>query len=82
MQLVNVEQFLNVAFLIVLFAAAPSAAVLLTVIFPLTSIDSSLQSHNVDFRIVVLSLIWLLTLYDPLYSSFISTQFFVLNLDG
>ena len=42
MQLVNVEQFLNVAFLIVLFAAAPSAAVLLTVIFPLTSIDSSL----------------------------------------
>ena len=29
-----------------------------------------------------LNLICLLTLYVPLYSSFISTQFFVLHLDG
>ena len=42
MQLVNEAQFLNITFLFVLFAAAPSAAVLLTVIFPLTSIYASL----------------------------------------
>ena len=42
MQLVNGAQFLNITFLLVLFAAAPSAAVLLTVIFPLTSIYASL----------------------------------------
>ena len=43
MQLVNGAQFLNITFLLVLFAAAaPSAAVLLTVIFPLTSIYESL----------------------------------------
>ena len=42
MQLVNGAQFLNITFLFVLFAAAPSAAVLLTVIFPLTSIYASL----------------------------------------
>ena len=38
MQLVNGAQFLNTTFLLVLFAAAPSAAVLLTVIVPLTTI--------------------------------------------
>ena len=38
MQLVNGAQFLNITFLLVLFAAAPSAAVLLTDIFPLRSI--------------------------------------------
>ena len=36
-QLVNGAQLLNITFLFVLFAAAPSAAVLLTVIFPLAS---------------------------------------------
>ena len=39
MQLVNGAQFLNITFLLVSFAAA---AVLLTVIFPLTSIYVSL----------------------------------------
>ena len=34
-QLVNGAQFLNITFLLVLFVAAPSAAILLTVIFPL-----------------------------------------------
>ena len=34
MQLVNGAQFLNITFLLMLFAAAPSAAVLLTVIVP------------------------------------------------
>ena len=42
MQLVNGVQFLNATFLLVLFAAAPATAVLLTVIFLLTSIYASL----------------------------------------
>ena len=41
-QLVNGAQFLNITFLLSLFAAASSAAVLLTVIFPLTSTYASL----------------------------------------
>ena len=36
-QLVNGAQILNITFLLVLFASAPAAAVLLTAIFPLTS---------------------------------------------
>ena len=39
MQLVNGAQFLNITFLLVLFTAAPAPAVLLSVIFPLTSIN-------------------------------------------
>ena len=42
MQLVNGAQFLNITFLLTLFAAAPPAAVLLTVIFPLISTYASL----------------------------------------
>ena len=43
MQLVNGAQFLNITFSLVLFvAAAAAAAVLLTDIFPLTSIYASL----------------------------------------
>ena len=42
MQLVNGAQFLNITFLLVLFAAAPAPALLLTVIFPLASIYASL----------------------------------------
>ena len=41
MHLVNGVQFLNITFLLVLVAAAPSAAVLLAVIFPLISIYAS-----------------------------------------
>ena len=41
-QLVNGAQFLNITFLLILFAAAPAAAVLLAVIFPLTKIYVSL----------------------------------------
>ena len=41
MQLVNGAQFLNINFSSALFAAASSAAVLLTDIFPLTSIYAS-----------------------------------------
>ena len=77
MQLVKGAQFLNITFLLVLFAAA----ILLTVIFPLTCIHVSLQSHKLNLSIAVLSLICLLGEYAPLMSSFISTQFLVLNLD-
>ena len=42
MQLANGAQFLDITFLLVLSAAAPSAALLLTVIFPLASIYASL----------------------------------------
>ena len=41
-QLVNGAQFLNITFLLALFAAAPSAVVLLTVAVPLTRIYASL----------------------------------------
>ena len=41
-QLVNGAQFLNITFLLILFAAAPLAAVLLNDMFPLTSIYASL----------------------------------------
>ena len=75
MQLVNGAQFLNITFLLVLFAAAPAPAVLLTDIFPLTSIYASLLSHRLDLSIAVLNLICLLGEYPPLMSSFISTQF-------
>ena len=80
MQLVNGAQLLNITLSLVLFAAAPAAAVLLTVLFPLASIYASLQSHKLDFNILVSNLISLLVLYIPLNSPFISTQFFVLNL--
>ena len=39
---INGAQFLNITFLLVLFASAPSAAVFLTVIVPLTRIYTSL----------------------------------------
>ena len=41
-QLVNGAQFLNITFLLILFAAAPAAAVLVTLIVPLTRIYASL----------------------------------------
>ena len=42
MQLVNGSQFLNITFLLVLFASASVAAVLLTATVPLTKIYASL----------------------------------------
>ena len=42
MQLINAAQFLNITFLLALFAAAPAPAVLLIDIFPLTNIYASL----------------------------------------
>ena len=41
MQFVNGAEFLNITFLLVLFASASAAAVLLTVIVPLTMIYAS-----------------------------------------
>ena len=56
MQSVNGAQFLNITFLFELFAAASAAAVLLTVIFYLTSIYASLQSYRLDFNIIASNL--------------------------
>ena len=57
MQSVNGAQFLNITFLLVLFASTLAAAVLLTDIFPLTSLYASLQSHKLDLNVDVLNLI-------------------------
>ena len=73
---------LVITFLAALFAAAHSAAELLTDIFPLTRIYASLQSHKLDLGIAVLNLICLLGEYAPPMSLFISTEFLVLSLDG
>ena len=43
---------------------------------------ASLESHKFDLIIKVLNLIWLLSLYVPRNSPFVSTQPLVLNLDG
>ena len=50
-----------------------------TDIVPLETIYVSLKSHKLD--IVVFNLVWLLVVYVPHASSFISTQFFILILD-
>ena len=42
MLLVDTAQFLNITFLFVSFAASPSAAELLTIILPVTSIHASI----------------------------------------
>ena len=46
------------------------------------SMFTSRQSYKIDLNSEVLSLIWLLVLYVPYKSSFISSQIFVLNLVG
>ena len=80
MQSVNGAQFLNTNFLLALFGLSPACAAI--DIVPLTSIYVSLESHKLDLNIEDLNLIYLLVLYVPRESSFISTQFFVLNLVG
>ena len=66
-------------FLFASFVAADVAAMFTTGIVPLETIYVSLKSHKLD--IVVFNLIWLLVVYVPHASSFISTQFFILILD-
>ena len=83
MHLVHEAQFLNVTPLSLSFSclAAASSLCPVMVFVPLTSMYESAQSHKLDFSIEVL--IWILLLvYVPLDSSFISTYFFVLNLNG
>ena len=84
MQLIKGAQFLNITPLFlssVCLAAAlsPSPAI---VILPLTIMYASLLLQRLYFSIVVLNLIWLFVLYVSLDSPFISTHFFVQNLDG
>ena len=45
MQLVNGAHFLNITFLLVLSAAAPASAVLVSVKFPVTSIYMHQRNH-------------------------------------
>ena len=84
MQSVNDAQFLNITPLFVSsnrfavsFAPAP-----VIVIIPPTSMYTSLKSHKLHLNIEVLNSVWLLVLYVPREPSFISTQFFALNLVG
>ena len=51
MQLVNSAQFLNITFLLALFAAARTAAVLRIVIVTLIGIYASLQSHKLTLTL-------------------------------
>ena len=82
MHLVNGAQFLHITFLLVLFASTSAAAVLLTDVFPLAIIYASLCSHKLELSTEVLKLICQLTGHVPSDLSFISTQFFFLNLEG
>ena len=82
MQSVNEAQFLSNTFLSALFGAAAAVFVLGTIIVPLKFMHTSLELHKLDSKIEVLNLIWLLVLYVSRESSFISTQFVILNLDG
>ena len=65
-----------------LLVGAATVLVLLTDIFPLTSVYASLQLHKLNLSIVVLNLICSLGEFPPLMLSLISNQFLVLNLDG
>ena len=80
MKSVNEVKILNIDFFsFASFADADVAAMFTTDIVPLETIYISLKSHKLD--IVVFNLIWLLVVYVPHASSFISTQFFILILD-
>ena len=57
MELVNGAKFLDITFLLVLFAAALAAYVSSTVAVPLKNMYASLQSHKLYFSIAILSLI-------------------------
>ena len=86
MKPVNGAQFFNITPLfpssIAFFYIPADASPPIIVIAPYTSRYASLQSHQIDFNILVSNLIWLFALYIPRESSFILTQFFVLKLDG
>ena len=79
MQSVKGAQIINITFLLILFAAPPTAAVFETGIVPLPSMYESLWKFYEGFM-EVLNLMLLLS-YLPLDASFTSTQFLVLNLD-
>ena len=85
MQSVNGVQCLNITQLFLLsdhFAtSSATAGPPVIVIVLLTRIYASLTC-KLDFNIVALNSVLLLVLYVPRVSSFISIQFFILNLDG
>ena len=77
MQSVKGAEFLYITFLLVLFTAAPAAAVFETVMVPLTRMYAS---HKFYLILDILNL--KLLLYLPFHLSFISTQSLVLKSDG
>ena len=77
MQSVKEPEFLYITFLLVLFTAAPAAAMFGTVMVPLTRMYAS---HKFYLILDILNL--KLLLYLPFYLSFISTQSLVLKSDG
>ena len=62
-QSVNGAQFLSTTSLSLLFGSAAGGGTGAIVIVPLASICTSLKSYNIDHKIEVLNLIWLLVLY-------------------
>ena len=84
MQSVNSAQFLNTPclFLSSAILTAKSAPALVIAAVPFRSLYASLLSQRLNFNIVVIDLIWLLVLHVSRATSFISTQFFVLNLNA
>ena len=77
MQLVNGAQLLIIVFFILLGAAGVPALGMVIVL--LASMCDHYKNINLTFAF---KSFWLLVLYVPRELSFISTQFFVLNLDG
>ena len=65
MQAVNGTKLLNIHFLLVLFTAAPAAAVFGTVIVSLTSMHASLQLHKSDQIVDDLNITLLLSYLFP-----------------
>ena len=60
MQSIKGAQFLNITFLLLLFPAAAAAAPAIfgtVLIVPLTSMDASLYTHNLNFNFLVFNLI-------------------------
>ena len=81
MQLVNGAKILNITFLLVLFTAAPAAAVFGSAAVPLTIYNASVESHKFYLVMDILNLMSLLS-YVPFDSSFTSIQILVLSFDG
>ena len=82
MQSVNAAELLNNSSLSLSFGFTAGDGTGGIDIVLLKSIFASLKSHKLNFNIAVFHLIWISVLHVSREPSFISTQFFALNLDG